>query len=80
MELHQGVGQARWPRPRLEDLAAEGIEVEVIDLRSLCPYDFAMIQESVRRTNRVLVAAVYLGLVAVLVVGMDVSYVARTIS
>jgi Zn-dependent protease len=29
--------------------------------------------------NRVLVAAVYLGLVAVLVVGMDVSYVARTI-
>ena len=38
-----------------ETLAGEGIEVEVIDLRSLCPYDFAMIAASVRRTNRVLV-------------------------
>jgi Zn-dependent protease len=33
----------------------------------------------VSRRNRVLVAVVYLGLVAVLVTGMDVSYVARTI-
>jgi 2-oxoisovalerate dehydrogenase E1 component beta subunit len=37
-----------------EELAGEGIEVEVIDLRSLFPYDWAMIAESVRRTNRVL--------------------------
>jgi 2-oxoisovalerate dehydrogenase E1 component beta subunit len=35
-------------------LAAEGIEVEVIDLRSLFPYDWARISESIRRTNRVL--------------------------
>jgi 2-oxoisovalerate dehydrogenase E1 component beta subunit len=35
-------------------LAEEGIEVEVIDLRSLFPYDWANISESIRRTNRVL--------------------------
>jgi 2-oxoisovalerate dehydrogenase E1 component beta subunit len=38
-----------------EDLAAEGIEAEVIDLRSLWPYDWERIAESVRRTGRVLV-------------------------
>ena len=38
-----------------EALAGEGVEVEVIDLRSLHPYDFAMIEASVRRTNRLLV-------------------------
>lgn len=37
-----------------ETLAGEGIEVEVIDLRSLFPYDWDRIQESIRRTNRVL--------------------------
>jgi 2-oxoisovalerate dehydrogenase E1 component beta subunit len=37
-----------------EALAGEGIEVEVIDLRSLYPYDWARIEESVKRTNRVL--------------------------
>lgn len=36
-------------------LAAEGIEAEVIDLRSLRPLDEATIVESVRRTGRVLV-------------------------
>ena len=36
-------------------LAGEGIEVEVIDLRSLFPYDFAAIKESVGRTNRLAV-------------------------
>jgi 2-oxoisovalerate dehydrogenase E1 component beta subunit len=35
-------------------LAGEGIEVEVIDLRSLCPYDWQAIKGSVRKTNRVL--------------------------
>jgi len=35
-------------------LAAEGIEAEVIDLRSLCPYDWPRIEESVRRTGRAL--------------------------
>ena len=38
-----------------EELAAEGIEVEVIDLRSLAPYDWDAIRDSVERTNRVVV-------------------------
>lgn len=37
-----------------EELAKEGIEVEVIDLRTLYPYDWECIKGSVRRTNRVL--------------------------
>jgi 2-oxoisovalerate dehydrogenase E1 component beta subunit len=37
-----------------EELVAEGIETEVIDLRSLHPYDWPMIEASVRKTNRVL--------------------------
>jgi 2-oxoisovalerate dehydrogenase E1 component subunit beta len=35
-------------------LADEGIEVEVIDLRSLAPYDWDTVKASVRKTNRVL--------------------------
>ncbi|HXN30337.1 MAG TPA: transketolase C-terminal domain-containing protein [Polyangiaceae bacterium] len=35
-------------------LAIEGIEVEVIDLRSLCPYDWDAVKGSVSKTNRVL--------------------------
>ena len=34
----------------------EGISVEVVDLRSLVPYDWNAITESVKRTNRVIVA------------------------
>jgi pyruvate/2-oxoglutarate/acetoin dehydrogenase E1 component len=34
-------------------LAKEGVEVEVIDLRSLLPYDKAAIFASVEKTNRV---------------------------
>jgi 2-oxoisovalerate dehydrogenase E1 component len=37
-------------------LEAEGIETEVLDLRSLSPYDWEAIAKSVRRTGRVLVA------------------------
>jgi len=37
-----------------DELAAEGISAEVIDLRSLCPYDWPAIVASVRKTNRVL--------------------------
>ncbi|MFO0668729.1 MAG: transketolase C-terminal domain-containing protein [Polyangiaceae bacterium] len=37
-----------------EDLAAEGVSVEVIDLRTLIPYDWEMIKRSVKKTNRVL--------------------------
>ncbi len=37
-----------------EELAAEGVDTEVIDLRSLHPYDWPAIEASVRKTNRVL--------------------------
>ncbi|HMC33208.1 MAG TPA: transketolase C-terminal domain-containing protein, partial [Myxococcales bacterium] len=37
-----------------EELAEEGIEAEVIDLRSLYPYDWERIRESARRTRRAL--------------------------
>ncbi|HYZ88259.1 MAG TPA: transketolase C-terminal domain-containing protein [Myxococcales bacterium] len=37
-----------------DELAHEGIEAEVIDLRSLYPYDWARIHESVKRTGRAL--------------------------
>src|SRR5262249_54679348 len=40
-----------------EALAREGIEVEVLDLRSLGPLDTAAIQESVRRTHRAVVVS-----------------------
>jgi pyruvate dehydrogenase E1 component beta subunit len=36
-----------------DTLAREGIEVEVIDLRTIFPLDFALIAESVRRTGHV---------------------------
>jgi pyruvate dehydrogenase E1 component beta subunit len=36
-------------------LAAEGIEAEIIDLRSLRPLDMDTVVESVRKTNRVMV-------------------------
>jgi 2-oxoisovalerate dehydrogenase E1 component len=36
--------------------AGEDIDVEVIDLRSLNPYDWRAIQQSVKKTNRVIVA------------------------
>jgi len=39
-----------------EDLAVEGIEAEVIDLRSIRPLDLELVLESLKRTNRVVVA------------------------
>jgi pyruvate dehydrogenase E1 component beta subunit len=39
-----------------EDLAKEGIEAEVIDLRSIRPLDLDLVLDSVRKTNRVVVA------------------------
>jgi 2-oxoisovalerate dehydrogenase E1 component len=39
-----------------DDAAAEGIDVEVIDLRTVSPIDFDAIQQSVAKTNRLLVA------------------------
>jgi 2-oxoisovalerate dehydrogenase E1 component len=38
-----------------QKLAAEGIECEILDLRTLAPYDWEAIAESVRRTNRCLI-------------------------
>jgi len=40
----------------VEKLAREGISVELLDLRSLSPYDWEAIANSVRKTSRVLVA------------------------
>jgi pyruvate dehydrogenase E1 component beta subunit len=39
-----------------EDLAKEGIEAEVIDLRSIRPIDIDLIVDSVKKTNRVVIA------------------------
>jgi pyruvate/2-oxoglutarate/acetoin dehydrogenase E1 component len=39
-----------------ERLAGQGVDVEVIDLRTVFPLDLETIEESVRRTNRVVVA------------------------
>jgi pyruvate dehydrogenase E1 component beta subunit len=38
-----------------EQLAAEGISAEVIDVRSLSPIDYETIGESVRKTGRVVI-------------------------
>lgn len=37
-----------------EELAEEGIDTEIVDLRSLHPYDWSAIEASVRKTNKVL--------------------------
>jgi pyruvate/2-oxoglutarate/acetoin dehydrogenase E1 component len=39
-----------------EALAAEGLDAEVIDLRTLRPLDMTTIEDSVRRTKRVVIA------------------------
>ncbi|MBK5256399.1 MAG: dehydrogenase E1 component subunit alpha/beta [Vicinamibacteria bacterium] len=44
-----------WALDAAEVLAAEGVDVEVIDLRSLLPWDKEMVLGSVRRTAKVLV-------------------------
>lgn len=38
-----------------KELAKEGVEAEILDLRSLSPWDFEAVAESVKRTNRCLV-------------------------
>jgi pyruvate/2-oxoglutarate/acetoin dehydrogenase E1 component len=53
-----------------ERLAAEGIDAEVIDLRSLRPIDFTTIAQSVRKTHRVLI--VYEG-VKTMGIGAEIS-------
>ncbi|HEY6408423.1 MAG TPA: transketolase C-terminal domain-containing protein, partial [Ktedonobacteraceae bacterium] len=39
-----------------EDLAKEGIEAEVIDLKSIRPIDIDLLVDSVKKTNRVVIA------------------------
>ena len=51
-------GRAVWTcMTAAQKLAAEGIELEVIDLRTLVPPDMDLVYESVGRTGRLLVAA-----------------------
>jgi pyruvate dehydrogenase E1 component beta subunit len=38
-----------------EELAKQGIDVEVIDLRSLRPFDKELLSESIKKTNRVVI-------------------------
>jgi 2-oxoisovalerate dehydrogenase E1 component len=47
--LHEAVAAA-------ESVAAEGVSVEVIDLRTVAPLDMPTILDSVRKTNRLLIA------------------------
>lgn len=49
-----GVG-VHWARTAAAQLAQEGIEVEILDLRTLLPLDRAAIAETVGKTSRVLV-------------------------
>ena len=49
-----GVG-VQWALEAAEALAAEGPQVEVVDLRSLVPWDREAVLDSVRRTGRALV-------------------------
>jgi pyruvate dehydrogenase E1 component beta subunit len=53
-----------------ERLAAEGIDAEVVDLRSLRPIDFPTIADSVRKTHRLLI--VYEG-VKIMGIGAEIS-------
>jgi pyruvate/2-oxoglutarate/acetoin dehydrogenase E1 component len=46
---------AHFARQAAERLAAEGIDAEVIDVRSLSPIDYRTIGESVRKTGRVVI-------------------------
>jgi pyruvate dehydrogenase E1 component beta subunit len=46
---------AHFARQAADRLAAEGIDAEVIDVRSLSPIDYATIGESVRKTGRVVI-------------------------
>lgn len=48
--------QVNFAMEAAESLAGEGIDAEVIDLRSLVPLDWDTIKESVSKTHRVLVA------------------------
>ncbi|NUO83924.1 2-oxoisovalerate dehydrogenase, partial [candidate division KSB1 bacterium] len=46
-----------WSLKAAERLAEEGYDAEVVDLRSLVPYDMETVRASVQKTNRVIVAS-----------------------
>ena len=46
----------KWSMEAAEILAGEGIDAEVIDLRTLRPLDTATVLESVKKTNRIVCA------------------------
>ncbi|MDY7095982.1 MAG: transketolase C-terminal domain-containing protein, partial [Acidobacteriota bacterium] len=51
-----GYGSSTWTcMEAAERLAEQGVEAEVVDLRTLVPFDEATVVESVRRTHRALV-------------------------
>jgi 2-oxoisovalerate dehydrogenase E1 component len=51
-----GYGASTWvAMDAAEELAREGVEAEVVDLRTLVPYDEETVLESVKRTNRALI-------------------------
>lgn len=51
------IGSMVWPAlEAAEALAADGIDVEVLDPRSLVPFDTELLHESVRRTHHLVVA------------------------
>jgi pyruvate/2-oxoglutarate/acetoin dehydrogenase E1 component len=45
-----------WAQPLIDQLVSEGIDVEVLDLRTLVPLDYEAIAQTVRKTGRVLLA------------------------
>src|SRR3712207_7328720 len=54
-----GYGATTWTCMEVaEELANEGIEAEVIDLRTLVPYDEETVLASVKKTGRALVLSV----------------------
>ncbi|MEE8137523.1 MAG: transketolase C-terminal domain-containing protein, partial [Thermoanaerobaculia bacterium] len=51
-----GYGASTWTcMEAAEELSGEGIEAEVVDLRTLVPFDEATVLASVRRTSRALI-------------------------
>ena len=49
-------GQAvHWAIDILEDYDKQGISIEIVDLRSLVPWDKNLVEESIKKTNKVLI-------------------------
>ena len=44
-----------WLKEILEELKEQNISIELIDLRSLMPWDKNLVYDSIRKTNKVLI-------------------------